>query len=52
MAYYLFRPGGELKHGEDQIEGLKRLLTEVWPSYGLWLLILLQSFLQYCCQVL
>lgn len=26
---FLFRPGGELKHEEDQIEGLKRLLTEV-----------------------
>ena len=25
----LWRPGGELKPGEDQVEGLKRLLTEV-----------------------
>lgn len=24
-----FRPGGELNPGEDDIEGLKRLLTEV-----------------------
>ena len=27
--YYIFRPGGELNPGEDDIEGLKRLLTEV-----------------------
>lgn len=26
---YEFRPGGELNSGEDQVEGLKRLLTEV-----------------------
>jgi hypothetical protein len=24
-----FRPGGELNAGEDEVEGLKRLLTEV-----------------------
>lgn len=25
----IFRPGGELKETEDQVDGLKRLLTEV-----------------------
>lgn len=24
-----FRPGGELSPGEDEVEGLKRLMTEV-----------------------
>lgn len=28
-ACVYFRPGGELNSGEDQVEGLKRLLTEV-----------------------
>lgn len=28
-ALVYFRPGGELNSGEDQVEGLKRLLTEV-----------------------
>lgn len=27
-----FRPGGELNTGEDEVEGLKRLLTEVTVS--------------------
>lgn len=27
-------PGGELNAGEDEVEGLKRLLTEVSLTYG------------------
>lgn len=27
--FIFFRPGGELNTSEDQVEGLKRLLTEV-----------------------
>lgn len=38
------RPGGELSPGEDEVEGLKRLMTEVTTSqhslslllWGLW----------------
>lgn len=30
--YYYSRPGGELNTGEDEVEGLKRLLTEVTVS--------------------
>ena len=29
LKFYFHRPGGELNPGEDDIEGLKRLLTEV-----------------------
>lgn len=29
---FLSRPGGELNTGEDEVEGLKRLLTEVTVS--------------------
>lgn len=29
MSITFFRPGGELNPGEDEVEGLKRLLTEV-----------------------
>ena len=29
LSYYSFRPGGELMRGEDQIDGVKRLLNEV-----------------------
>ena len=29
MYLFSYRPGGELIPGEDQVEGLKRLLTEV-----------------------
>lgn len=34
IYFYLlfFRPGGELNAGEDEVEGLKRLLTEVTVS--------------------
>ena len=32
LVEYIFRPGGELKAGEDPVEGLKRLLTEVCSS--------------------
>lgn len=32
MSSYCFRPGGELNAGEDEVEGLKRLLTEVTVS--------------------
>lgn len=28
MSFYV-RPGGELKAGEDEMDGLKRLMTEV-----------------------
>lgn len=29
---FFFRPGGELNAGEDEVEGLKRLLTEVYKT--------------------
>lgn len=30
--FLLCRPGGELNPGEDEVEGLKRLMTEVTAS--------------------
>lgn len=32
LFFLLYRPGGELNTGEDEVEGLKRLLTEVTVS--------------------
>lgn len=35
--FILCRPGGELNPGEDEVEGLKRLMTEVTASRQLTL---------------
>lgn len=35
--FLLCRPGGELNPGEDEVEGLKRLMTEVTASRQLTL---------------
>jgi len=43
VCHVSFRPGGELIPGEDQTEGLKRLLAEVWHMPSLWL-----THLVYC----
>lgn len=32
FSVLFYRPGGELNAGEDEVEGLKRLLTEVTVS--------------------
>lgn len=33
LCFLLCRPGGELNPGEDEVEGLKRLMTEVTASW-------------------
>ena len=38
---HIFRPGGELGPGEDEIEGLKRLMTEVCFVYSNFVRMLL-----------
>lgn len=43
-------PGGELSAGEDEVEGLKRLLTEVRTYKNIYLIFVLNFFLplNYC----
>lgn len=36
-----YRPGGELSPGEDEVEGLKRLMTEVTASHHSLIYLLL-----------
>lgn len=44
MILVYFRPGGELNPAEDEVEGLKRLLTEVTI-----LLLSVNMFYNYLC---
>lgn len=36
-----YRPGGELSPGEDEVEGLKRLMTEVTASHHSFIYLLI-----------
>lgn len=44
-------PGGELNPGEDEVEGLKRLLTEVCAVYILFIFLSLFKCTEKCVKI-